>query len=536
MKPTKFPSLDISHLSEEEKVKRLNLLKEIKHLETRKSQFHESLPHLYKFKFYTWARNFFKSTNKMNFLCAANQIGKSTTNIRKCIEWATNVKFWARLWPHKTPKVFWYIYPSAEVATIEWHTKWRDLMPCGDFETSHPLYGWKANFDSKKNIKSIEFASGITIFFKTHTQSAQNLQAATVDAVFADEELPEHLYSEISFRIIASNGYFHMVFTATLGQEIWRRTMEPRDDEIPLFPDALKICASLYDCEFFEDGTPTHWTPARVLEVEAKCKSETERLRRVMGRFVSEEGRLYGSFEPELNRCEPMPVPPTGWHVYVGVDPGSSGSTGHPAAISFVAVAPDYKRGRVFRAWRGTTDERTTAGDVFEKYLQMSRDIRVVERRYDWSAADFATISERAGVTFNKAAKARDLGVSAMNTLFKARMLELCHGDPEVDKLSSELLNVKTVEKSNERRGDDLCDATRYAITAIPWNWEGLNFVEEERQKQLSFEQDRAPTEKELQAEEIERRRGQFARKPATDSDWEDENGEFEYWSGLGGN
>ena len=37
------------------------------------------LPHLHGWKWYKWAREFFESTNRQNFLCAANQISKSLT-------------------------------------------------------------------------------------------------------------------------------------------------------------------------------------------------------------------------------------------------------------------------------------------------------------------------------------------------------------------------------------------------------------------------------------------------------------------------
>lgn len=528
---------DVDHLSDADRLRRLTLLKKLKDLETKKSNFRTCLPHLFLHKFYPWSRRFFKSKNRLNFLCAANQIGKSTTNIRKAIEWATNVKLWPELWPGRSPKMFWYIYPSAEVATVEWETKWKDLMPKGDYQRSHPLYGWRAQLGAKKEIKHITFNSGITIYFRYHTQSAQNLQAATVDAVFADEEMPEHLYSEISFRLAASRGYFHMVFTATLGQEIWRKTMEPREDEEPMFPEALKIHASLYDCKNYDDGTPSHWTDERIAEIEANCKSDTERRRRVLGRFVSEEGRLYSAYEPEVNRREPFDLnkPPAGWNVYAGVDPGSGGETGHPAAISFVAVSPDYKKGVVFRCWRGSKEERTTSGDVFEKYLELSKDLKVVDRRYDWAARDFATISERAGITFNKADKDRSIGVDKVNTLFKSRMLSLVWGDPEVDKLSSELLNVRAMATSKDRKNDDLCDATRYAVNAVPWNWEGLNFIEEDRKREAAFELKRMPTEQELIAQEIERRRGQFAKsKSGEEEPWQQEYDEIEFWNSFG--
>src|SRR4051812_44697529 len=77
------------------------------------------LPHLHGWKWYPWARAFFESTRKLNFLCAANQISKSSTQIRKCIDWATDRSKWDRLWPGRRPVQFWYLYPTSAQANVE---------------------------------------------------------------------------------------------------------------------------------------------------------------------------------------------------------------------------------------------------------------------------------------------------------------------------------------------------------------------------------------------------------------------------------
>ena len=92
-------------------------------IKQRIKELRDDLPHLYGQKFYPWSREFFESRNRMNLLCAANQIGKSSIAIRKNIEWACNKKLWPSLWD-STPKQFWYFYPSDEVATIEVEKKW----------------------------------------------------------------------------------------------------------------------------------------------------------------------------------------------------------------------------------------------------------------------------------------------------------------------------------------------------------------------------------------------------------------------------
>ena len=197
------------------------------------------LPHLYGWKNYPWCREFLETTNRNVFLTAANQIGKSSTQIRKVIDWATNKNLWPSLW-RREPRQFWYLYPTREVASIEFETKWKpDFLPKDKFK-NHPIYGWREEKKSRGEIFAIHFNSGVSVYFKTYAQDSQHLQSATVDYIATDEELPDFLYDELNFRRNATDGYFSMVFTATIGQELWRRTMEPKAGEEETFPTAWK--------------------------------------------------------------------------------------------------------------------------------------------------------------------------------------------------------------------------------------------------------------------------------------------------------
>lgn len=432
----------------------------------------EHLPHLYGFKWYPWAREFYESRNRHNFLVAANQISKSSTQIRKCIDWATDTKKWPKLWRTR-PLQFWYMYPSKDVATIEFEKKWvMQFLPSGPMKDD-PVYGWKAKYEDQK-IFAIHFHSGVSIYFKTYGQSQTELQTGTVDAIFADEELPEELYSELNMRLVATAGYFHMVFTATLGQEIWRETMEERGTKNEKFPAAFKLQVSMFDCLKYEDGSDTPWTPERIKEIIASCKSQAEVDRRVWGKFVLEGGLKYSGFDRKAN-VKPGPPIPKEWHRYVGVDVGGGGSS-HPAAICFVAVNPEFTRGRVFRAWRGDS-ETTTAGDVYDKCVELQGNMILTGRFYDHQSKDFATISNRQGAGFIPAEKSHNIGEGIMNTLYKTGMLTI--DDDEFDeknnfelkKLALELTSLKKDTPKNKAK-DDLCDANRYAVTKIPWNFE----------------------------------------------------------------
>ncbi len=448
-------------------------LAKLQALEAKKRRM-DGLPHLYGFKFYPWARQFFDSRNQWNFLVGGNQVSKSSTMIRKCIHWATDTKLWPELWRTK-PTVFWYLYPSIDVADIEIRKKWvPEFLPRNEYRDD-PQYGWQLK-EERGKVTAIEFNSGVTLFFKAYTQNPQHLQTGTVYAHFVDEELPLDLFPEIQFRLAATSGYYHAAFTATLGQDYWRQVMEDKSKERP-FPDALKITVSLWDCMYYEDGTASFWTKEKIENQIRACPTQREVERRVYGRFVKAEGLRYPSFDRLRNVKKPPGPIPSDWLVYGGVDIGSGGVTGHPAAIVFIAVRPDFRKGRLFKHWNGKGID-TTAADCFNMYRQLRGNIRCAGQVYDYSSKDFFTIAARNGESFMPADKTVDTGDNTLNSLFKHQMLDI-DDIPENFEVIRQFENLG-VEQKKSKAVDDSCDATRYPAVAIPWDWSVINLNPEE--------------------------------------------------------
>lgn len=438
------------------------------------------LPFLHGWKWYPWAAAFRDSTNQVNLLCAANQISKSSTQIRKSIIWATDRKLWPSLWAAK-PVQFWYLYPGQKQINAEFETKWKQFLPRGSM-IDDEYYGYKVE---KKNgdVIAIHWNSGVHLYFKTYSQNVTALQTGTCDAIFCDEELPFELFDELMLRISASSGYFHMVFTATLGQDEWRRAMEPTEDEIAkgkeFLPEGFKQTVSLYDAMVYEDGTSSHWTLEKIKLIEARCSTHLQVLKRVFGRFILVGGRKYESFDIKRHMKKKHPIPKE-WMIFGGADVGSGDDedggkvdVNSKSAICFVAVRPDYRAGRVFLGWRGD-GVKTTAGDVVEKFIEMKKagKFHVTAQFYDWGAKDFDTIATRLGEPFQKANKDHEVGEEVINTLFKNDMMYI-YEDEELVKLASELSTIrKGVNK--KKLEDDFADAFRYAVTKIPWDWTAI--------------------------------------------------------------
>lgn len=443
------------------KVRRLALLRD-------KQEVLDGLPHLYGFPFYKWAREFHECREKTQILMAANQIGKSSTQIRKIIHWATETDLWPELWINK-PRVFWYLYPDKNQTTQEVMKKWiPEFLPRGRFKADKK-YGWELEkkFDFAY---AIHFYSGVSLYFKTYGTDPQNLQTGTVWYVATDEELPSSLWGELNFRRAATNGYFSLVCTPTVGQSFWKRAIEMRGTAQETLKGAWKKQVSLLDCHQYEDGSPSPWTRERINQVINSCQSKAEIDMRVHGKFVVAHGLKYPSFQRERNVTPFTKLDPS-WAVYSAVDYGSGGAEGHKSAIIFIAVSPCLTKGRVFRGWRGESEE-TTAGDLFQKYLEVKKGLLITLQCYDYSARDFFTIAQRSGEHFHRAEKSHELGESVVNTLFKNQMLTI-DNIPELEGLVDELENVTKMQKKTKAE-DDFIDALRYCAVKVPWAWESI--------------------------------------------------------------
>lgn len=460
----------------------------------------------------------------------------SSTQIRKTAHWSTATNLWPELWPGRTPRMFWYLYPSRDLAHLEWVTKWQpEFMPRPPFDKD-PRYGYEVEFEKGK-IHAVHWNSGIHLYFKTYMQQASTLQAGTCDAIFCDEELPEHLWDELIQRISATKGYFSMVFTPTLNQHTWWRAMECRGTDEEFLPDAFKLNVSKYDCLTYEDGTPGPWTREQIEAEEAACSTDAERQRRIYGRFVTEVGRKYPQYEPTRHYIAPRPIP-DGWQWYVAIDKGggkASSKNNHYSAIVFIAVRPDFRLGYVAKCWRGDGQELTSQ-DVLEKLREMRGDLAMTLQIYPHDAKDFGIIAARQGEGFVQADKSHARGEDVVNTLFKADMLFIFDSE-EARKLSSELITLlKSTVKDAAK--DDLADGLRYSTISIPWDWTFARkkLVEMESQKHLEVTPAAIAPSVDISAlddREIDRlrMRGLLPKKSASDTDMErDFHDEIEFW------
>jgi hypothetical protein len=227
----------------------------------------------------------------------------------------------------------------------------------------------------------------------------------------------------------------------------------------------------------------------------------------VYGRFVISGGLKFESFDRNKNTVEAHPLPRS-WHVYVGIDYGSGGERGHPAAIVFVGVSPDFKQGRVFKAWRGD-GQVTSSPTILDKLEEMRGNLTPVLQVYDYSAKDLFTIASSRNIALTPADKKQDAGTDMLNSLFKNEMIKIQRGDPECEKLCIELTSLlKNTSKTSAH--DNLCDALRYVCKSIPWDWTAIDDYLARQEKDVISEQ--VITEETPEERRMRERRGDFGK------------------------
>src|SRR5690606_30570767 len=118
-----------------------------------------------------------------------------------------------------------------------------------------------------------------------------------------------------------------------------------------------------------------------------------------------------------------------------------TGGEGHPPAISFVAVRPDFKYGRLIKFWKGNDGSHYTTSQILNKYIEMRRGLRVTASYYDWHSKEFYLRAVAAGLSFTKAEKSHTVGDDLLNILFKNQMLDL----EECDQVEDLIQEIETL-------------------------------------------------------------------------------------------
>lgn len=459
------------------------------------------LPHLFGRKNYQWGWDAITTRARQVLLCGANQISKSSTFIRKNVWLATASSLWTKYFP-KDPNVrtFWYSYPSQDVTRAEWGTKWMEWMPAVPAgHHLHKAYEWAVQPAKSSRLLTggfanprvrtcvpdiLHFSTGMSLGFRTYSQSVSTAQATSVHMFTADEELPFDRFGEAMARLTATGGIFNMGFTATLGQIEWYRAMMRIGQEDEMLPGAWKKCVSLYDCRTYMDGSPGRWSSEKDIEEQIrKLGSPDEVAKRVHGQFVMTTGRAFHAYDAAKVRIAKYERSPRGLGFVAVVDPGTGGEKGHPAAVMTLAVDRMNNVICVWNCWRGDGIS-TTSNDICKKLDEMTTGLTLEALVYDHASRDFRLTAEDyfrqkgRAVSIVEAKKDRTTGFERVNSYLQAGALVVPDTAPNgcvwfdpsgVQRLHDEFRTVLRQEVGKKSHGfrDDLTDCLRYACMHI---------------------------------------------------------------------
>ena len=348
----------------------------------------------------------------------------------------------------------------------------------------HPLYetyGWRPGPKKDRMITYVKFNTGMYLYFMNYTQDVYNVQATTVDAVFADEEPPVPFYEELSARLIASRGLFKAGFTATRGQQFWYDVFEKGGTPEEKLSSAYKQNISLYEClEYMDGDTNTHHDLESIQAVLDKFAGDDDMIkRRVFGRFILGSGKAFFAYRREMTEVASGRVW-RGMPIFAVVDPGTGGDKAHPAGILIVQHDQSRNRLVVLSAWRGDGVE-TTSNKILEQLMLMRGNLSLSALLYDGAAADFKLTANQDFPELQTIAanKKRHDGFARVNSYLEAGVIEIPKTRPvglswwevsEIEKLHEELRTVARVPDTGNKRPDlidDLSDCLRYASMHI---------------------------------------------------------------------
>lgn len=181
---------------------------------------------------------------------------------------------------------------------------------------------WDASFSKMHKILSL--TNGSTIDLRTFEQDIRGFEGATLDNVWADEELPEPIYKATLARLVRTGGHLWIAVT-TLSKSTWMlreiRDKADSDDDIECFK------MSIHDNPYLNKED--------VKKLLSKFSPE-ERDAREKGEFLFLAGMVYGNFSRQAHTIEPFEIPP-GWTRYMGCDPHDA----QPFHFAWFAVSPE---------------------------------------------------------------------------------------------------------------------------------------------------------------------------------------------------
>lgn len=166
----------------------------------------------------------------------------------------------------------------------------------------------------------LELSQGTTIDIMSYDQDAGKAESVELDGVWADEEMPEYLYSATLARLISRGGRMWLTVTPLYSLTWAMKFMDGVDKNIDVFQTEIWDNPHLKkeDIDAFVDSVPDH-------EKEA----------RLYGRFIELQGLVYKCLQRDVHLIDPV-TPALNWPVVMAMDPHPRKAT----VITWACITP----------------------------------------------------------------------------------------------------------------------------------------------------------------------------------------------------
>jgi len=264
---------------------------------------------------------FHKSTARYRLLFGGNQSGKSHGAAYEIACWATGKHPYRKI-PDGDIEI-WVI--SAEYITLQKgiYRHLSNLIPTWDIKKKGPNVP-NNSLPSYLQIKRKDGSTALITFMSSKGDSHNKFQAAQVDLISIDEEVPQNIWEELQARTLAAkSGSF--IISATLVESFdWVLKLESRGEDKK-------------DSEVFLTRLNTELNPyvnqETLRELKATWSLETQEYR-LYGKSRRSTGLIYNTFSEE-HVIPRFPIPHD-WPKWCGIDPGI-----RTTAVLWIAVDPN---------------------------------------------------------------------------------------------------------------------------------------------------------------------------------------------------
>lgn len=156
-------------------------------------------------------------------------------------------------------------------------------MPDGSVQRTKEK-AWENSWDNKYHILYLK--SGNTLDFMSYDQDASKSESVDLDGIWADEQMPEPVYSACLARLITRRGFFWMTVTPLYDISWAMKFLETNDPSVEVFN------YDIYDNPYVSE--------TEIRDFEASVP-EHEKEARLHGRFLELQGLVYKELRNDIH-------------------------------------------------------------------------------------------------------------------------------------------------------------------------------------------------------------------------------------------